>query len=119
MKTYKLIPIGVRSADGRLIAIDADLRLPDVFPVRTDDGYGMSLDGYGERPRIENGYLVADFTLKGAAAELMARGDHFLSPSFTDFDHEIFEETETAVMIKGELRGVVVMSNEFNPWGQA
>lgn len=116
MKTYKLIPIGVRSRDGRLVALDAALSLPEVFPVRSFDGYEMSLDGYGQNPRLVDGWLVADFALKGIAAELVEAGTHHLSPAFHGTDWEIFEETDTAVMVKGDLTGVVVTPNSENAW---
>lgn len=114
----KLAPLGVRGSDGRLIALDADLVLPEVFPVRVFDGYERSIGGRGERARMEDGFLVADFHLKGTAAELIEAGTHTLSPVIHNDDWEVFEEAETAVLVKGELFYAAVTSASNALWGR-
>lgn len=122
MKTFKIAPVGVRSKDGRLIALDAEPVFPEVFPVRLGDvdGYGYGIAGYGERARIEGGWIVADFTLKSDDREVLhhelTSGERFLPASFGFADFEEFPEAETVVMIKGELNGVVILPSPANPW---
>lgn len=104
--------MGTRVEDGRMIALDAELTLPDVFPARIFDGYVQTYVGRGENPRLEEGYLVADFTLEETVDALLDAELHTIGADFWRDDWEHFEDDRlghVAVLVKAELRGVTIV----------
>lgn len=113
---HRLAPIGVDLGDGRLIALDAELILPDVIPARWVTKYDTEYIGRAENIRLRDGFLVADVHFKGN--DLWHPGRYSLAPDWgMTSDWEIFEEKNLAVMVKGELRGLTLVTPEEYPWG--
>lgn len=119
MLGHKLAPIGVDLGDGRLIALDAELTLPEVVPIREVRQYDTEYLGRAENARIFEGYVVADIHFKNGFQLLSHRtGLYSLAPDWgMGSDWELFEEKNLAVMVKGELRGLTLDDRDIYPWG--
>ena len=115
---HRLAPIGVDLGDGRLIALDADLTLPDVIPAREVFDHSSDYIGRAENIRVVNGNIIGDIHFKEGYWSLGTHsGRHSLAPDWGYADWEHFDEKCLSVMVKGELRGLTLVEPEYYPWG--